>query len=143
MANSHNVFTFLKEVLALYRVILNVTDVNLVDDFILCIERAKGKFKDELSVKMLDALLSEVLPILEIVKANFCKTVINPLPAEECSVYINHLTSLPPASYYESDDTVVEEVDDQAEIQTIKIQIQLAEVPDAIEFEFDFDFEDQ
>ncbi len=146
MANSRNVFTFLKEVLPIYRVILTCTKIELIDSFIACINNAKETFsQDQFSVRVLNVFLEEVMPVLNMVKANYCHTVLPPVKAEECSVYVrpSMLTSLPPAISDDDDDeaTIEEDFDDEADVQTIKIQIQLAEVSDADDF--DFDFEDQ
>ena len=148
MANSRNVFAFLKEVLPIYRVILTCTKIELIDSFIACINNAKETFsQDPFSVRVLNVFLEEVMPVLNMVKANYCHTVLPPVKAEECSVYVrpSMLTSLPPAisDDDDDDDTVEEDFDDEADVQTIKIQIQLAEVSDADDFDFDFDFEDQ
>ncbi|MEY2587476.1 MAG: hypothetical protein RLY11_1325 [Bacteroidota bacterium] len=148
MANSRNVFAFLKEVLPIYRVILTCTKIELIDSFIACINNAKETFsQDQFSVRVLNVFLEEVMPVLNMVKANYCHTVLPPVKAEECSVYVrpSMLTSLPPAISDDDDDeaTIEEDFDDEADVQTIKIQIQLAEVSDADDFDFDFDFEDQ
>lgn len=147
MANSRNVFAFLKEVLPIYRVILTCTKIELIDSFIACINNAKETFsQDQFSVRVLNVFLEEVMPVLNMVKANYCHTVLPPVKAEECSVYVrpSMLTSLPPAISDDDDEATIEEdFDDEADVQTIKIQIQLAEVSDADDFDFDFDFEDQ
>jgi hypothetical protein len=152
MANSRNVFTFLKEVLPIYRVILTCTKIELIDSFIACINNAaKETFsQDQFSVRVLNVFLEEVMPVLNMVKANYCHTVLPPVKAEECSVYVrpSMLTSLPPAiSDDDGDDdhdTIEEDIDNKIEIQTMKIQTQPAEVPDVgDDFHFDFDFEDQ
>ena len=101
MANSPNVFRFIKDAISIAKVIVNVTDPAIILLFISELEKAKNIYKG-IQLACLNEFCDHMLPLLNEI--------------------LSHITVLQPVA--------PEDDDEQAQIETIKIKVQLAEVVD-------------